>query len=179
MLPQYTLLKNQIISNQSLKNLEKASIIFSFSKFCNKLLKQDKFPKLVLVEELKESDPFRIAIENYKKIIEGLNENSALFKKLLLFNMGSTEIINHWDFINSTVKILNRVGLGIFSSESKYDDFRTELKKVNKNKTTSNISKLTFPVLSMLTINQLKEHLNNLLPKFYYKVNTIHDFNAI
>ena len=179
MLPQYTLLKNQIISNQSLKNLEKASIIFSFSKFCNKILKHEKLPKLVLVEELKESAPFRIAIENYKKIIEGLNENSALFKKLLLFDMGSTEIINHWDFKNSKVKIFNRVGLGIFPFESKYDDFRTELKKFNKNKTNENISKLTFPVLSMLTINQLKEHLNNLLPKFYYKVDTIYDFNAV
>ena len=241
----YEELKKKVIANNSLNFLEKTRIICAFSKFASsKILKRNSFPELFLKEDLAQNDPYKISIEKFELVINGLKESSGYFKKLLLNDMGSTKIINLWDF--EDIKITNSVYL-------KQDDmmyyFKSDLKEVQKeidernkkkvykvedikddNKNNNEISnednrkvnkkenetkdnkddnenfkkgnnvnnnednikyyddkdkenknhlELTFPVLSMLTLKQVKEHLFNLLPKFFFKVNNNYSFNAL
>lgn len=164
----YEELKNKVISDESLNLIEKTRIICAFSKFCSsKLLKGYELPELFITKNLAETDPYKMAIEKYKEIIKGLKESSGYFKKLLLFDMSAAQIINDWDF--ETFKINNLKKITI--SECSFSDFQ---KKINIDK-----RKITFPSISMLTLNQVKQHSLNLLPKFFFKVVYAHKFNAV
>lgn len=164
----YEELKNKVISDESLNLIEKTRIICAFSKFCSsKLLKGYELPELFITKNLAETDPYKMAIEKYKEIIKGLKESSGYFKKLLLFDMSAAQIINDWDF--ETFKINNLKKITI--SECSFSDFQ---QKINIDK-----RKITFPSISMLTLNQVKQHSLNLLPKFFFKVVYAHKFNAV
>ena len=192
--PQFQKLKENVKSNNSLDLIEKTRIICSFSKFCSKSLHNFEFPELYIVNELKEEDPFKMAIEKYRSIIDNLKENSGLFKKLLLFDMGSTQIINEWDFKDFKIENLlywKSEDL-IFSFNVKFIDFKKEFtsnqnkKKVPNDKDKliqeNNIQeekKLTFPVLSMITLDQIKKHCFDLLPKFFFKIPDNYRYNAL
>ena len=135
------------------------------------------FPELIILEELKDDDPLKIAREKFKNVIDNLKESSGLFKKLLLFNMGSTAIINEWDFRDYEVSNFEYVPLkdNFIHSSSAFNSFKNEFNE-KKNK---NYPKLTFPVLSMLTLEQVKNHCYDLLPKYIFKVPEIYNFKSV
>lgn len=179
--PKYNEILSRIKLNNSLSLIEKANIICGFSKFCSSLLIPFAIPELILVQELKDDDPYKIAIENHKTIINQLTEASGYFKKILMSDMGSTEILNDWDFEDYEIEnLINGKGEYI-TFKSNFKDFKNELKSLNiKLKVKGKkIRKMTFPVLSMLTFNQVKNHSINLLPKYFYKVDNIYSFNAV
>ena len=175
--PVFEKFKNLVIENTSFNLIDKARIICGFSRFCSDILYNFNFPELIILDELKDEDPLKIAIKSYKNIINNLKESSGLFKKLLLFNMGSTEIINEWDFRD--YEILNFVynkSEDIFTcSRSSFNNFKNEFDKIPKKK----YSKLTFPVLSMLTLEQVKKHSYDLLPKYIFKIPEIYTFKSV
>ena len=179
--PKYEKLKQKVISNNNLSLTDKARIICGYSKFCSSLLENNMTPELFIVDELKEDDPFKIALEKHKVIINELKEYSGYFKKLLIFDMGSSEIINDWDLKDCMVENLVYCGGDVFSFNTKFDDFKKELKKLNSKKEPmkEKITKLTFPVLSMLTLKQVKEHLLDILPKYFFKISENYKYNAI
>ena len=192
--PQFQKLKEKVKSNNSLDLIEKTRIICGYSKFCSKSLYNFEFPELYIVSQLKEEDPFKMAIEKYRSIIDNLKESSGLFKKLLLFDMGSTQIINEWDFKDFKIENLlyyKRKDL-IFSLNQNFIDFKKEFtsnqnkKKVPNDKHNliqeNNIKEeksLTFPVLSMITLDQIKKHSFDLLPKFFFKIPKNYRYNAL
>ena len=164
----YEELKNKVISDESLNLIEKTRIICAFSKFCSsKLLKGYELPELFITKNLAETDPYKMAIEKYKEIIKGLKESSGYFKKLLLFDLSAAQIINDWDFETFKINNLNKITI----SECSFSDFQ---QKINIDK-----RKITFPSISMLTLNQVKQHSLNLLSKFFFKVVYAHKFNAV
>ena len=192
--PQFQKLKEIVKLNNSLNLIEKISIICGFSKFCSKSLHNFEFPELYFVNELKEDDPFKVAIEKYISIIDNLKESSGLIKKLLLFVMGSTQIINEWDF--KDFKIENHLYYKkreyIFSFDQNFIDFKTEFFHNQNKKKDLNIKyhllqenndqkekRLTFPVLSMITLDQIKKHSLDLLPKFFFKIPSNYRYNAL
>ena len=70
------------------------------------------------------------------------------------------------------------------SEKNNKEDDNNEYKKGNddekeKDKEIKELIKLKCPMLSMLTLNQVKEHLLNLLPKFFFKVDKNYSFNAL
>ena len=180
--PKYEELKKRVISNAYLNLIEKARIICGFSKFCSSLLIETAFPEIVIFNELKDDDIYKLAVENYKNIINELKESSGFFKKLLLFDKGSSEIINEWDLENYEVENLFCIKTKdeLVSFTSKFMDFKMEMNNINKRKKPGEkITKVTFPLLSMLTLNQLKFHLFDILPKFIFTVDSIYDFKAV
>ena len=179
--PQFQKIKEDVKLNNSLNLIEKTRIICGFSKFCSKSLHNFEFPELCVVKELKEEDPFKMAIEKYIEIIDNLGETSGFFKRLLLFDMGSTQIINEWDFKDFKIENLlyYQKKDWIFSFKENFNDFKKSfLAKKNLNDEhiliqENNIlkeKKLTFPVLSMITLGQIKKHSFDLLPKFFFKI---------
>ena len=178
----YEEFKNQIISNKNLNLIEKTRIICSFSRFCNKLLLSHNYPEFVLINELEDDNSYKMAVENYKNIISELKESSGFFKILLLFDMGSSEIINEWDLqdydINNLLYIKSNDQMSYITS--KFGEFKLNIAEINrKKKSDEKIIKITFPVLSMLTLNQIKNHLFDLVPKFLFRVHYKYDFKAV
>ena len=57
-----------------------------------------------MIEELPIDDPYKIACQKLESIIRDLKEYSCFFKKTLLFDNNSNEIINDWDFEQYKVK---------------------------------------------------------------------------
>ena len=51
--------------------------------------------------------------------------------------------------------------------------------KIDNDKENKELKELAFPMLSMITLNQVKENLMKLLPKFFFKVNRIYSFNTL
>ena len=78
-IPQYTILENRIISNTNLNLIEKSRILCAYTKYCQILLKSDKVPELIITDELSDTNPYKIATEEYKKIIDSLKEPSGFF----------------------------------------------------------------------------------------------------
>ena len=175
--PKFDELKKNVIANKSLNIIDKARIICAFSKFCSWNLNNFDFPEFFSVDKLNEDEPFKIALNKFKNIIDNLDESSGLFKILLLFDMGSTNIINDWDFKDYKVLNYKYLGNDYVSKELKFTDFKKEFYERNKNKD-KNI-RLTFPVLSMLTLDQIKKHSLILLPKFFYKIPYNYKYNAV
>ena len=175
--PKYNDLKKKVISNNDLSLTDKARIICGFSKFCSTLLTRNMIPELFIVNELKEDDPFRIALDKYKVIINELKEYSGYFKKLLILDMGNSEIINEWDLKDS--KMVYQ-GIDKFYFNTKYDNYKNELTKFNSQKASAKekLTKLTFPVLSMMTLKQVKEHLLDILPKYFFKISN-YQYNSV
>ena len=180
---EYEDLKNKIIQDGSLTLIEKTRIICGFSKFCSsKFFKDDLIPELHIIEKLVENDPYKMAIEKYRKIINELKESSGYFKKILLFDISASQINNEWDLENIEIKNLEFLKQGKFmlSSISNFKDFKEKLNKINDKKNQGEkITKLTFPSFSMLTLKQTKEHLFNLLPKFFFKIGKNYAFNTL
>lgn len=179
--PKYNEILNRIKSNNSLNLIEKCNIICGFSKFCSSMLIQFFIPELILVQELKDDEPYKIAIEKHKTIINEFKERSGYFKKILMSDMGSTEILNDWDFEDYEIENLVNGKGEYITFKSKFKDFKNDLISINKllKKKGKNIRKMTFPVLSMLTFNQVKNHSLNLLPKYFFKIDNIYPFNAV
>ena len=187
--PKYDKLKQDVLSNASLNLIEKTQIICGFSDFCNKLMKKYTFPELVIVKDLNDEDPFKQAIEKYKVILNNITEKSGLFKLLLLFDMGSTDIINEWDFNSFEVRnyIYNPISDTMSSSKYSFKEFKKKFDENNERKKKEDeedeedesSNKLTFPILSMLTLKQVKNHSLELLPKFFFKVPNEYNFNAV
>ena len=175
--PKFEKLKNKVIANESINLIDKARIICAFSKFCSKILNKFDLPEFFTVDSLKEDKPFKIALNKFKDIINNLNESSGLFKILLLFDMGSTEIINDWDFKDFEVLNFKYMDENYFSEEMKFMDFKKKFYEYDKNK--KNKIKLTFPVISMLTLDQIKKHALILLPKYFYVIPKNYEYNAI
>ena len=182
--PIYNKLKKDVIENNSLNLIEKTRIICSFSKFCSTSLIDFIFPELVFVDKLGEDESFKMAISKYKDVLNKLTEKSGLFKQLLLFDMGSTKIINEWDLTDFKVINLKYHGSVVESSEEAFQMFKVQFNKIKKKelpnyKGCENCAKLTYPVLSMLTLENIKSHSLNLLPKYFFKVPFVYDFNAL
>jgi len=172
--PKFNNLKAQVNENQSLSIIDKVRIICGFSKFCCRILQNFDFPELFFVDQLKEDEPFKMALNKFKDIIDNLKESSGLFKILLLFYMGSTKIINDWDFKYYKVFNYRYMNHQYFSNELKFTDFKNEFLKIKLNEN----DELTFPALSMLTIEQIKKHSLSLLPKYFFKIPFSYDCNA-
>ena len=181
--PEYNKLKENVVSNKSLTFVEKARIICSFSKFCSSELKDFNFPELVFIDNLKEDDPYKLAIDKLKNILNNLKESSGLFKLLLLFDMGSNKIINEWDFMNFEVLILNydKVNDTMHQTKSSFKKFKSDFIEANSQKKNSDIKceNITFPILSMLSLETVSKHSLDLLPKFFFKAPKICHFNAL
>ena len=175
--PVFDKFKDSVIKNKSINLIDKARIINCFTRFCSTILYYFNFPELIILEELKDDDPLKIAREKFKNVIDNLKESSAIFKKLLLFNMGSTAIINEWDFRDYEVSNFEYVPSkdNFIHSSSAFNSFKNEFNE-KKNK---NYPKLTFPVLSMLTLEQVKNHCYDLLPKYIFKVPEIYNFKSV
>ena len=120
------------------------------------------FPELIIVKDLNDEDPFKMAVDKYKDILNNITEESGLFKLLLLFDMGSTGIINEWDFNNFEILnlIYNKSHDTLKSTKSSFKEFKS---KFNEIKLNEEDKKLTFPTLSMLTLTQVKNHSLELL----------------
>ena len=126
--PKYDDLKVKVLSNKNLNLIEKIRIILGFSKFVSSnFLKNFSLPELFIIKDLSENDPYKIAREKYEAIIKGLKESSGYFKKLLLNDMGSSKIINLWDF--KDIKIINSL---YYSKFDKMLYFQTDLKDLQK-----------------------------------------------
>jgi hypothetical protein len=181
LLSKYKEFKKKIMSEETLNFFEKIRIICGFAKFSVYQLKENDYPELIIVKELKDDDKFNMAIESFKKVIAGLEEYSGYFKKLLMFETGSSEILNEWDVEEIKIENMYKICKNFSTSEYGFKDFKMELesrnslKKIQKEK----IGKLTFPMLSMLTLKQIKEHCMNLIPTFFFKVSSIYSFNAV
>ena len=179
----YESLKDTIIKNNSLTLIEKTQIICGFTRFCSSsLFQRDYFPELFIVEKLPEEDPYKMAIQKSQQIINELKESSGYFKKILLFDMAASEIINEWDLEYIEIINFEFIGKGKFmlDKKSSFKEFKNGLKKENELKSPKvKPTKLTFSSLSMLTLKQTKEHSFNLLPKFFFKVGKNYDFNAL
>ena len=89
--------------------------------------------------------------------------------------MGSTKIINDWDFNDYKVLNYKYIKNNYINKELKFTDFKKEfcMIKMNQNKD------LTFPILSMLTIDQIKKHSLNLLPKYFFKIPYSYECKAV
>lgn len=180
-LEEYEKFKKSILSKNNLSHHEKARILCSYSNYCyNKISKINPEPPVFyMIEELPKDDPYQIACTKLYKIIENLKEYSCIFKKTLLFDNNSMEIINDWDFEKYDVKQLimqKTVESGYEFKTTSFNEFTTIAKaKIFANEETQKIS---FPKLSMLTLAQVKEHLYNLVPKYFFKVKYT-DFSAI
>lgn len=136
------------------------------------------FPELIIVKDLNDEDPFKMAVDKYKDILNNITDESGLFKLLLLFDLGSTGIINEWDFNNFEILnlIYNKSHDILKSTKSSFKEFKS---KFNEIKLNEEDKKLTFPILSMLTLKQVKNHSLELLPKFFFKIPNYYDYNAI
>ena len=178
--PKYDRLIKDVLSEKSLNLIDKARIISGFSIFCSSsLFIEDKFPELIIFEKLDKSNPYNLAIEKLNEIYNKLEESSGLFKLLLLFDIGSTKIINQWDFSDFDVVNLkySKIQDKVYSSINTFNIFRENFeKKMNSN---NDLNDLTFPVLSMLSLNTIKRHAIDLLPKFLFKIPYIYDCKAI
>ena len=176
--PKYQEFQKYVIENNNMNLIDKTRIICGFSKFCSVYLNNNNFPELVIIDDLKDDDPLKMARDKFKDVINNLKETSGLFKKLLLFDMASTQIINEWDLrdfeviTNKYESIENKMS----TSRSAFNTFNNEFKKKNENE---NNTKITFPVLSMLTLDQVKNHSLDLLPKYIFKVPDVYNFNAV
>ena len=174
--PKFKELINNVNKKKSLNIIDKARIICGFSAFCSESLIETNFPELIIIEELKDEDPLKMARDKFKEVINNLNETSGLFKKLLLFDMASTQIINEWDLRDFEVIKDKYESLGYKKSTTKnaFNTFKNEFKKIKGEK-----ANLTFPVLSMLTLKQIKKHALDLLPKYLFMLPYEYKFNAV
>ena len=175
-IPQYEKLKERIIVNNNLNFIEKSRIICGFAKFCSNILKNDIAPELIIMKELNENNPYKIAVEKYKKIIESMDESSGFFKKVLIFDNGADSIINEWDFSEYNIIRMIKGETGnfddIYFENTKFSEFQLKFEEIKK-------KKITFPSLSMLSLNQIKEHLLDLLPKFLFITSHLSNFVAL
>ena len=132
--PVFDKFKDSVIKNKSINLIDKARIINSFTRFCSMILYNFNFPELIILEELKDDDPLKIAREKFKNVIDNLKESSGLFKKLLLFNMGSTAIINEWDFRDYEVSNFEYVPSkdNFIHSSSAFNSFKNEFNEKKK-----------------------------------------------
>ena len=174
--PKFKELINNVNKKKSLNIIDKARIICGFSTFCSESLIETNFPELIIIEELKDEDPLKMARDKFKEVINNLNETSGLFKKFLLFDMASTQIINEWDLRDFEVIKDKYESLGYKKSTTKnaFNTFKNEFKKIKGEK-----ANLTFPVLSMLTLKQIKKHALDLLPKYLFMLPYEYKFNAV
>lgn len=190
-LKEYKLFKQNILQKHNLTYHEKARIICSFSKYCSHIIGGSCpiTPKFYVVEDLPNEDPYKLSCQKFRTIITELKEYSCFFKKALLFDNNSSEIINTWDYKEYKIKQLlmgNSISEGYIFKFTGFNDFINSIKQINIQRTNikldeeeeEDIIKLTFPKLSMLTIDQVKEHLLNLVPKFFFKVKYT-DFSAV
>ena len=143
-----------------------------------------------MVEDLPNDDPYKISCQKLRTIIADLKEYSCFFKKVLLFDNNSNEIINIWDYKEFKIKQLlmgNSIQDGYKYKDTGFNDFINSIEQINAQRKNikdedeeeeEEIIKLTFPKLSMLTLSQVKEHLLNLVPKFFFKVKNS-NFSAV
>ena len=175
----YNETKNKIIGNKTINLIEKVRMICGLSKFYSYKLKGKNFPEPVFVEELEKDDKFKTAIESFKKVINSLEESSGFFKKLLMNETGASEILNEWDLEEITIENMINIYNGVYFKEYRFKDFKDKLKSKNEISKEQIIEKLSFPMLSMLTLDQIKKHSLELIPTFFFKISNIYDFNAI
>ena len=172
-IPEYNEFLKRLKSIKYLNFIESSRIICGFAKFCSKILNSDIAPKLIIFEELNKENPYRIAIEKYKNIIESLDESSTFFKKILIYDSGANNIINDWDFKDFNVKRMINSGSSnidnFYFKISNFQDLKFDFEKGMK-------KKIAFPSLSMLSLNQIKDHLLDLLPKFLFIVDNLSRF---
>ena len=122
--------------------------------------------------------------------------------------MGCSKILNLWDFenieINNFMNLINKDKISYSkpclkdfnikdnNEKCKKDNFKDNKNESNekdnkerfknnngKNKEKNKNIQLAFPIISMLTINQVKAQLFELLPKFFFKVGNIYSFNTL
>ena len=97
--------------------------------------------------------------------------------------MGFSKIINHWDFKKENNEDCGKEENEKINEQNNKEDSNKEYKKDNddgKDKDKENKVELKCPIISMLTLNQVKEHFLNLLPKFFFKVDkNYYSFNAL
>lgn len=179
-LDKYKIFKEQILKKDNLSYQEKSRIISGFSRYCYQKINENNpvIPKFYKIDELPNDDPYKIACENFETIIKELKEYSCFFKKAVIFESNSSELINIWDFNEYEIKqlcIARSIHTGFEFKNTDFNKFINLNKELNnknaKNKDEENeIKKIILPKLSMLTLNQVKEHLLNLIPKFFFKV---------
>jgi len=191
-LKQYQLFKKNILQKCNLTYHEKARIISGFSTYCSHIINENFpiIPEFFMVEDLPNDDPYKISCQKFRTIITELKEYSCFFKKTLLFDNSSNEIINIWDYKEFKVRQLlmgNSIKEGYKFKDIGFNDFINSIEQVNAQRANikvedeeeeEEIIKLTFPKLSMLTLSQVKEHLLNLVPKFFFKVKNT-NFSAV
>ena len=192
-LKEYKQFKEKILKKGNLSFHEKARIICGFSRYCSHKINEENpyIPEFYMIEELPIDDPYKIACQKLESIIRDLKEYSCFFKKTLLFDNNSNELLNDWNFEEYKVKQLkmgNTVQSRYVFKDIGFKDFINLIEKLNKEREkrkkeenedkyededeneSVKLQKLTFPKLSMLTLKQVKEHLLNLIPKFFFKV---------
>jgi len=138
---------------------EKVKMLKAVSEICNKSLFGKKSVtgiKYVNIEKINIDNPYQKAVELITNIVDHLNENSRLFETFLYFNSGTIENRLEknkqikYEITNSFDEIINYT-LG---------EYKTEFG------------------LSLLNVEQVKDHLKKLIPKYIIRIETLTPFRA-
>ena len=152
-------LYDKLKSDKTLNNEDKIRIFLTTSLFVVKTIKSKHFVddiNYINIDNIRQKNPYYKANKLLEDIIENLTEESRLFEPFLYFdsnvikNYLENEIINTFTYTD------------IFGNirEYKNEKFKTEYG------------------LNLLNINQIKNHLKQLIPKFIIRIETNLDLRA-